>query len=219
METATLPTLTPVKELPSFVDAAERAEIAQQAARELPEVVDAASLETATEILGQVSTARKQIDAKRKEAKGPSVERGKQIDAEFKELASPITAIEERIKGEILRCHREERERAIKEQQRQDKLARERQARENKRAEKEARPPVEHHAPQVAQPEATIKTASGAKAAISQVWKYRLVDISKVPEGYLALDEAAVGKAVRGGVREIEGIEIYADEQLSSRQS
>lgn len=52
---------------------------------------------------------------------------------------------------------------------------------------------------------------------VKQVWKHRLVDITKVPAQYLSLNEAAVGKAVRGGVREIEGIEIYPEDQLAVR--
>lgn len=48
-------------------------------------------------------------------------------------------------------------------------------------------------------------------------WKYRIVDVSKIPANFMIPDEKAIGGAVRGGARLIEGIEIYFEEQVILR--
>ncbi len=42
-------------------------------------------------------------------------------------------------------------------------------------------------------------------------WKYKVVDLSKVPRKWLTLDEKAVKAAIDAGERKINGLEIYED--------
>jgi len=64
-------------------------------------------------------------------------------------------------------------------------------------------------------PEPT-RTESGS-ASIRKVWTWKEVDISKVPAEYLMLDRVKINKAVKAGIREIDGIEIYEESQTVLR--
>jgi hypothetical protein len=201
-----------VKELPAFKVAESRAETASKAARAVPEeIASDATLEQAAEALGIISSARRGIEAQRKLATGPVRQEEADINTEFKELASPINAAEERIKGAILTYQTAQRDKAEKERQRQARLADERQKREDKRAEKEERTPVEHVAPPVTTPPKTVRTSSGAKVSVKENWTFEVVNAAAVPKEF-RIDEpdtVAIGKAVRGGTREIPGVRIY----------
>ena len=52
-------------------------------------------------------------------------------------------------------------------------------------------------------------------------WRYRIVDISKIPAEYLIPDEKRIGEVVRGlkDMTNIPGIEVYKEESVSRRAS
>lgn len=57
----------------------------------------------------------------------------------------------------------------------------------------------------------------GGMVTVQQRWTHEVTDISKVPTAYLVLNDAAVTKAIREGVREIAGVRIYQKGVVSSR--
>jgi len=64
-----------------------------------------------------------------------------------------------------------------------------------------------------------LKTQKGemSTTTMKKVWKFEIIDETKIPREYLEVDEVKIRSAVKGGIREIEGIKIYQDEQLSIR--
>jgi len=50
---------------------------------------------------------------------------------------------------------------------------------------------------------------------LKQVWNFKVIDPLKVPSKYRVVDETEVREAIRAGAREISGIEIYLDDQIS----
>ena len=55
-------------------------------------------------------------------------------------------------------------------------------------------------------------TVSGHVAATARtVWRHRVVDLEKVPRAYLMVNDAAIKAAIAGGMRSIEGVEIFED--------
>jgi len=48
-------------------------------------------------------------------------------------------------------------------------------------------------------------------------WTYEVIDVTSVPEEFLAVDDTEVKAAIKGGVREIAGLRIYQDESLAVR--
>jgi len=52
-----------------------------------------------------------------------------------------------------------------------------------------------------------------------KIWKFKIVDVNKIPREYLIPDEKYIGQIVRAskGKKLIEGIEIYSEDVISSR--
>jgi hypothetical protein len=60
------------------------------------------------------------------------------------------------------------------------------------------------------------KTDSGTTFTRKE-WKHRVVNPELVPREYLVPDDTKLRAAVRAGVREIAGVEVYEDESLPVR--
>lgn len=52
-------------------------------------------------------------------------------------------------------------------------------------------------------------------SVVRNVWAFRVVDFSKIPLQYLQLNETAVRSAIKEGIRQIEGLEIYKECQVA----
>ena len=67
--------------------------------------------------------------------------------------------------------------------------------------------------------DATAKTTeinqSTANSVVRNVWAFRVVDFNKIPLKYLQLNETMVRSAIKEGVREIEGLEIFKECQVA----
>ncbi len=65
-------------------------------------------------------------------------------------------------------------------------------------------------------PEAKTKLVEGGGAVrTTMVWKFKVTDPSSVPREYLEVDEKKVRAAIRNGVREVAGLEIFQEAQLA----
>lgn len=54
-----------------------------------------------------------------------------------------------------------------------------------------------------------VVSASGNRASASVKWEHRVIDRAKVPRQYMKVNDDAIIAAIKGGVREIKGVEIY----------
>jgi len=81
-------------------------------------------------------------------------------------------------------------------------------------------PPVDIHVEVDTQDTGPTKTEEGTASNIV-TWKHKLIDINKVPEEYIikSLNGPAIKNAIKAGVREIDGLEIYEDIQVRFRTS
>ena len=63
-----------------------------------------------------------------------------------------------------------------------------------------------------------IRTEEGTASSVKR-WKYRVVNIKAVPEPYILMHEnkPAIMEAIKAGVREIDGLEIYEDVEVRFR--
>ncbi|HOR33205.1 MAG TPA: hypothetical protein PK391_12420, partial [Syntrophales bacterium] len=59
--------------------------------------------------------------------------------------------------------------------------------------------------------ETTIRTETGTSAHSRKPWKHRIIDGKKVPREYCSPSDALIREAIKHGVREIEGVEIYQE--------
>jgi hypothetical protein len=69
-------------------------------------------------------------------------------------------------------------------------------------------------------PAPTPRAVAGAVgvASVQTTWTFEVVDAASVPPTYLTADTVAIGRAVRGGVREIPGVRIFARESIAGRR-
>lgn len=197
-------------ELLEFNPIQEAANTALEIAAQV-EVSDASTAEAAK---GQ-AVELKQIEAKiedlRKNLVKPYNDRVKAINDTAKKISAPIEAGKKAIANKIVSWQTEERMKAEAEaeQRRKDAEAEAERVRQNDESTLE----------DVAKAEVKVEIASapvklsGAMKTIStrEIWKFRIVDANKIPREYLQPNEVLIGSAVRGGLRILDGVEIYSE--------
>lgn len=142
----------------------------------------------------QAEFARQQAEQRAQEeaiAKAEAESRRKQEEAE--RAAAEATNKKARAEAEKL---------AQKQKEEQEKLE----------AKRQSLVPVEVEAPKQ-----TVRTESGTVTA-KKVWTFKVINPASIQRQWLILDEKAVRKAIGEGTREIQGLEIYQDFDISSRQ-
>lgn len=143
------------------------------------------------------------IEKARKAEKETILRDGRAVDGFFNTLAAPVKAAADAFVAAINAWQTA-------------KLMAEREA--QRKAEEAARifeaeaPPAPVEVKEVAR---VVSSSGRVAASASTVWLHRVTDPAKVPRVYLQVSDAAIKAAIAGGVREIEGVEIY--EQVRTR--
>jgi len=188
----------------------------------------------------EVNIGRKlssQIESLRKEYKNPLIQYGRQIDQAFKELSDPIAAAEKVAKDKVLAFHkvqaeaaeriRQENLRKIREQAEMQRLIDE----ENERLRQEQTVDQEtgevtgpelmgpEPEPELVAPVSVLeKVASDhGSSTVKMVGKWKVADFAKVPDTYKIINEKMINNMVRDGCREIPGVEIWEEPDVSFR--
>ena len=176
-------------------------------ARDL-KVVTEEGLVEGTKVVSAIRDRLKIVEARRKFFVGPLNDHIKRINSWFK---STFTNVLEEADGivtdKLLEYRRKEAEKIAKKNERIVEKAEERA--ESKGVKFEPPPPV-------------MQAKSVGLGTFSKRWTFEVVDLGKVPNTYMALDESKVRRAITGnalvtGVREIPGLRIYEEEVLSRR--
>jgi hypothetical protein len=154
----------------------------------------------ASKFLQEVRVALKNIEAKRVSFTKPINESLRNINATFKEIALPLEKAEATVSKKILLWRQAEQERIAKEEERRRKI----QQAHEKKGHNVSSPVV------MERPKNTVGYTQSRK-----IWKYKITDFSKVPDEYKTLNQVAVNEAIREGVREISGLELYQEEILA----
>jgi hypothetical protein len=166
------------------------------------EVNDESDLETASEMLGQVAAALKEIEAQRKELTGPLNTVVKKLNAAAKNAAKGLDTASLQLRSSIKGFH---------ERQAQARAAAEAQARASSQ-QKVTDPGL---LPAVAERKVTTSTGS---VGSRQRWTFEVVDVQALikaaaaDEGlqdYLLVHTQLVNQFVKQGGRELPGVRIY----------
>lgn len=150
------------------------------------------------------------IEKARKGEKDQILKDGRTIDDFFKKLAKPL---EEAASAAVAAINAWQRKKLEEERERQRKEAEQAKAKATPFDEEPppASPPVQAAA-------RVISSATGKVAAsANRFWNFRVVDTDKVPRRFLIVNEAAIKAAVAGGLREIDGVEIFEDVRTAIR--
>lgn len=149
-----------------------------------------------------------------------ALEKKREIDDMFDEQSKPLDSILNNVKGLVTGYAREQEEIAKKEEIRLQKLKDKR----DEKAKEKGKPVDFTPAPTIERREATVKTESG-KATTKKVWKFEIEAHSQLPKNvidevlYLAntkgIQDQVIRKMVASGIREIKGVRIYEDFDVS----
>lgn len=165
----------------------------------------------ATEFLGGIKNRIKKIEELRTLFVKPLNDHVKTINAMFKEQSAPLEQIESKVKRAISDYKLEEDRKARAEEARLEKI----RATANAKRKEKGVAPIETPLATVDRSEQTVNTEAG-RTTTKKVWKFRILDINKVPRQFLRCEvaHAEVIGAINSGVREIDGLEIYEDYQV-----
>jgi hypothetical protein len=172
---------------------------------------------TATEMIGQVKNLFNAGDGHRKEIVKRPDSFVRQVNGFWKPLGGRLKALEAILKRKLSDfSYQEELDRRETERLQREAVAN-LQEKLNKQAEARGVDPV-LVAP-VAVPDRREPTRSDtAVASTVMVWDFEVQDPAAVPRPYLAVDEAAIRAAVRGGIRDIPGVRIFERAEIRVRR-
>lgn len=184
---------------------------------------------------------KKKVEEKRKELIAPLLERQREINEYAKKLTEPLADAESHLKKQLIDWDRKleavrqaELVKIQQEAKRREEEAKKAAALAKEEAEAAAlfsAPEESTRATLVADAVAERATEQIAKEAkkeekavmenkvsgIRTIWKFEVIEIDSVPKDYLVVDESAIGRAVRGGVRSIPGVRIYEEKTMGVR--
>lgn len=164
-----------------------------------------------------IARIEKELEAERKRIVDPKNKELKEINSFFKQFSDQLDALKETARKKIGDYRSEKERKRLEEQKRLDAILAQQREEELKRAQAEGTtaPAIGLSVP-VAPIANTVHSDTGAASGRS-VWKWSVEDLTKVPEEYFILDEKKINGLVRGGVREIAGIKIYEEKDVSFR--
>ena len=189
------------------------------------EIATASAYAHAGEDLKQLKSAWKEIDALRKSLTKPLDHSKKKIMDFFREPLNRIKQAESKVSSAMIgwakeqeRIRKAEEER-LREAQRKEaarlaKLA----AKAEARGDREKASEFDSRAEDVgfAAPVAVPKTTKIAGLAMTEIWKYRVVDVSKIPRQYMIPNDKMLGQMARSskGLFKVEGVEFYSEDSV-----
>lgn len=155
------------------------------------------------------ATAKKYMDEQERKAQEAAERLRKEQEAKEKAELEKIAAA--RAEEERLRKEAEEAK------NKKEKAKLEKEAEAAKKAQEEAEAAMMEQPEVVEAPKTSVRASSGVTTR-KKVWKWKVTDediLRKTHPELFILDEKAVNKMVKGGTRQIAGIDIYEDSQLS----
>jgi hypothetical protein len=180
------------------------------------EVTDDESNVQAAETLSTAKAIFKRIETKRKAIIEEPDGFVRAVNRVTKSLKDDLSEIEATIKPKMGRYAQEQERQRREAERRAQEEAKRLQAEAERRAKETNTEPVKVEAPAIPQKETPVRTAHGTTTT-AKVWKHEVTDETKVPREYLMVNEAKVRQAVKDGVREIPGVNIFQETQVRVR--
>ena len=186
------------------------------------EVKDDLSIKVAVEMAGQTKQIYKQIEDNRKEIVKEPNKYVKAVNSFAKTFKEPLENIETELKTKIRRYQieqdRKSREAGIKarkeaeaEQKRLVVEARKKAETEKKTEDEIEDAVAEVEIVTVAPVVSKVTRTETGSASLRKNWAWKEIDFEKIPDEYKTIDTIKINKAVRAGMRNIPGIEIFEE--------
>ena len=171
----------------------------------------------ATALAGTAKRIYAELEKERKLIVADPNEFVKAVNSKVRELTDPCKRIEEALKRKMNAYTAQ-----VELERRKREAAERKAAEEAQRKINEAAKAAGVEAPKIAQPVTPAKreptrTELGT-SYITKWWTYEVEDPAAVPREYLAVNEKAIGSAVKNGVRSIPGVKIYEKSETRIRR-
>jgi len=178
--------------------------------------VDSDEEETmAIDSLADIKRFMKQIEDARKNQVDPFNKLVKRVNDIFRPIGDGLVKSESVIKDKVKQW-RIKKEAIRQEEERKRQIEYQKQI-----AEEQAKAKKEKREAEIVPPPPTIMQTNvrgtPSTASSRKVWKFEVLDETKIPREYLVLDESKIKAMIKTGTREIAGIKIYEDFEISVR--
>jgi len=190
-----------------FSDYIEKIDSMMERAESLTVVTENAN-EEAVNIGTSAKHLYKKIEDQRKEIIEQPNEFVKSVNSFCKIFTERLQSIENLMKSKIGQY------RAVQEQKRREaeiaakKAADDLQKKLDEEAKVTGTEPVKVETPIIAKKESITRTETGS-AHGRKIWAFEIVDVKAVPREYLVVSDTLIRDAVKGGIRQIPGVEIF----------
>lgn len=185
-------------------------------------IQDEGQFQEAADFLTKVKVRVKRLDTLKESLTRPFADALKDARNKFKMLSEPYENMEFTIKtkmNEYIRVREEKARREAEEarkkaEEENARLLAEQEAAKAKGEEVKELEPVE--AAPVEAPKIQARTEAGM-VYTQKRWAVKVIDESQVPREWLCIDQKKVNEAIKTGVREIPGLEIFEESTVSVR--
>ena len=181
------------------------------------EVVDDETCEKASELLVMIKKWETKLDEERKKRVTIPNQFVRKVNARAKEFLNPLFKYERDLKAKI----KDYKIRIELKRKEMEKKAEEERKRLQEQLDKEAKEkniePVK--LPEVIMPKEKLKVSTNNGTVYEKKrWAFKIVDFEKIPREYLVVDDKKVNAAIKAGVRNIDGLEIYQEIEIVTRR-
>lgn len=192
------------------------------------ECKDAATYEGGADVLKTIKGLHREVEGQRKAITQPLNDAKKQVMDLFRPLTDTLSQAERTIKQRLVAWKSEQDRIAREEQRKAEAKAQRERERLQKQADEAAAKGREDRAQTLQDRAASTVAAPPPPAApkvsgvqTRTVWRFRVVDASKVPDKYKVVDEKKIGGVVRAlkGDTEIPGVEVWEESTMAARSA
>jgi len=181
------------------------------------EITNEESCQKAAELLATIAKYEKRINEECEKRIAIPKTFIKKVKARANEVVKPLTNSKKIVKLKL----KDYKTRLELERREMEKKAEEERKRLQEQLDKEAKEkgiePVK--LPEVTMPKEKLKVSTDKGTVYERKhWAFKIVDFEKIPREYLMVDTKKVNAAIRAGIRNIEGLEIYQEVEIATRR-
>jgi len=181
------------------------------------EIMNEESCQKAAELLATIAKYEKRINEECEKRIIIPKTFIKKVKARVNEVIKPLSNSKKTIKLKLkdykTRLEMERREMEKKAEEERKRL----QEQLNKEAQEKGIEPVK--LPEVTMPKEKLKvTTDNGTVYERKYWTFKIVNFDKIPREYLMVDSKKVNAAIRAGIRNIDGLEIYQEVEIATRR-